>query len=518
MSAVLKLFRSAEKKKKNAAAKGGGQHYLDIGEIGMPTQVIHNFSGKVNDDGTIEGIPESWKQRIKLMITSEEAENPDNAEKAAQLFKWIQTRGREGSHEEFMRVNSDSPSNSLLSDPGTGSDVRSTQNTNSDVSFASCPEEDAEEDYERTEGGEDQSESGDNFNNMPTSDAIPPSNTVSNASKPLSPTSPTSIRPLCDNEVPTLRRKPKERGTRQGPRVTRNLTEEQIIGQLHDCCRMGDPWKDYDKDVKLGEGAAGVVWLATHRDTGEKVAVKDIDLDKQTKKDLILMEIKVMKELNHPNLVNFKEAYMVEMHLFVVMEFMEGGPLTDVVTECVMREPQIALISREVVKGIQYLHSKSILHRDIKSDNILLGMDGKVKITDFGFCANIQKDEQRHTMVGTPYWMAPEVVNRKHYGKKVDIWSLGIMALEMKDGEPPYLKEAPLRALWLIAQEGKPKIEGKEQMSPEFQDFIDKCLEVDVESRWSAEQLLDHPFLDKSCEPKKIIPLIKAAKQQLEKL
>jgi len=503
MSAVLKLFRSAEKKKKG----GGGQHYLDIGEIGMPTQVIHNFSGKVNPDGTIEGIPESWKQRIKLMITSEEAENPDNAQKAAQLFKWIQSRGREGS-EEFMRVNSDSPSNSLLSDPDHEARGSSQTNTNSDVSFTSCPEEDLED--EIVERVEDL--------NLVDNDNVVKSESTLSPSKSTTPISPTSVRNICDNEVPTLRRRPKERGTRQGPRVTRNLTEEQIIEQLHDCCRMGDPWQDFDKEVKLGEGAAGVVWLATHRESGEKVAVKDIDLDKQTKKDLILMEIKVMKELNHPNLVNFKEAYMVEMHLFVVMEFMEGGPLTDVVTECVMREPHVALVAREVVQGIQYLHSKSILHRDIKSDNILLGMDGKVKITDFGFCANIQKDEQRHTMVGTPYWMAPEVVNRKHYGKKVDIWSLGIMALEMKDGEPPYLKEAPLRALWLIAQEGKPKIEGKDQMSQDFQDFIDKCLEVDVDTRWTAEQLRSHPFLDKACEPRKIVPLIKAAKQQLEKL
>jgi len=475
MAAVLKLFRSGKEKK-----KGQSQHYLDIGEIGMPTQVSHNFSGRILPNGTIEGIPDSWRHRLKLMITSEEAENPEKAEKAAQLCRWIDTRARDGQSEEFMRVNSDSPNNSVLS---------TETSTSSDSCYASGDVEGTDKEEEE-ELSEEKESLQDKLNRETT-----------------------------DVEVPTLRRK-KDRGapgTRQGPRVTRNLTEEQIMSQLQDACVIASPWLYYDKEKELGTGAAGVVSLATHKTSGEKVAVKDIDLNKQNKKDLILMEIKVMKELHHPNLVNFKEAYLVEMHLFVVMEFMEGGPLTDVVTETVMKEPLIAMVCKEVVQGINYLHSKSILHRDIKSDNVLLGNDGKVKITDFGFCANIQENEKRNTMVGTPYWMAPEVVNRKHYGKKVDIWSIGIMALEMKDGEPPYLQEKPMRALWLIAQEGKPKIEDYDKLSRPFQDFLDRCLEVDVDERWSAEQLLSHDFLKMAAESRKIVPLINAAKQQLDK-
>lgn len=477
MKAVMKLFgQEGKEKKKN------GNHYLDIGEIGMPTQVCHNFSGKINPDGSIGGIPESWKQRLKLMITSEEAENPENTEKAAVLCRWIDTRARDGQSDEFMRVNSSSPNNSVVSSSTLSEDMSCSGDRGS-----------AEDDSILEEAGDEPAAGIDNK--------------VLNAAEEA----------VCDNEAPTLRRQKKERSTRQGPRVTRNLTEDVILGHLRDATIMASPWEHYTRVRELGAGAAGVVSLATHKETGQTVAVKDIDLTKQTKKDLILMEIKVMQELKHENLVNFIKAYMLEMHLFVVMEVMDGGPLTDVVTETVMKESIIAMVCSEVVKGIHYLHSKSILHRDIKSDNILLGMDGKVKITDFGFCANIQENEKRHTMVGTPYWMAPEVVNRKDYGKKVDIWSLGIMALEMKDGEPPYLKEQPLRALWLIAQEGKPKIEGRDQLSQEFQDFLDNCLEVDVEKRWSAEQLLSHPFLKKAAEPHKIIPLIRAAKEQIEK-
>ncbi|KAK4154781.1 hypothetical protein C8A00DRAFT_32452 [Chaetomidium leptoderma] len=287
-----------------------------------------------------------------------------------------------------------------------------------------------------------------------------------------------------------------------------------VVAALKRICSEGDPREVYRGFTKIGQGASGGVYTGHERGTNRLVAIKQMNLEQQPKKDLIINEILVMKESSHPNIVNFIDSYLCGGELWVVMEFMEGGSLTDVVTFNIMTEGQIASVCRETLRGLQHLHSKGVIHRDIKSDNILLSMEGNIKLTDFGFCATINEAQnKRTTMVGTPYWMAPEVVTRKEYGRKVDIWSLGIMAIEMIEGEPPYLTESPLRALWLIATNGTPQIKNEQEMSPVFRDFLYFALKVDPEKRASAHDLLRHEFMKQCVDLSTLAPLVRAARE-----
>ncbi|CDH49425.1 pkinase-domain-containing protein [Lichtheimia corymbifera JMRC:FSU:9682] len=293
------------------------------------------------------------------------------------------------------------------------------------------------------------------------------------------------------------------------------LKDAEIIRRLKSICTDKDPNAVYSDIIKIGQGATGGVFTARSSE-GLPVAIKQMNLEQQPKKELIINEIVVMRQSQHPNIVNFIDSYLWNRDLWVVMEYMDGGSLTDVVTYNMMLEGQIAAVCLEVLKGLQHLHRNGVIHRDIKSDNVLLSLQGDIKLTDFGFCAQLKEDQtKRTTMVGTPYWMAPEVVTRKEYGSKVDIWSLGIMAIEMVEGEPPYLNENPLRALYLIATNGTPKLQNPETLTPVFLDFLERSLQTDPEQRPSATTMLEHPFLTKADPLSSLVPLILATRKNV---
>jgi len=300
-------------------------------------------------------------------------------------------------------------------------------------------------------------------------------------------------------------KRPDESAAKQNPIGTKK--------RLVDYLQNEDPTKVFGKLQRLDEGSSGVVYKGIHNKTGMKVAIKIIQIKADTKLETLENEIAMMHSCQHENIVKYVGAYSHNQDLWIVMEMMSGGKLTDLLLNTQFTEPEIAAVCRETLKSLKYLHDYQRIHRDIKSDNILLGEGGEVKLADFGFCAELsQTADKRRSVVGTPYWMAPEVIRGVDYDTKVDIWSLGIMALEMADGEPPLLDLPPLRALFIIATQPPPTLREPEKWSNTFKDFLACALAKNPQKRASADELLNHPFIQKACDTKFLVELIKKYK------
>ncbi|KAM5246610.1 serine/threonine-protein kinase PAK 5 [Ctenodactylus gundi] len=288
------------------------------------------------------------------------------------------------------------------------------------------------------------------------------------------------------------------------------VSHEQFRAALQLVVSPGDPREYLDNFIKIGEGSTGIVCIATEKHTGKQVAVKKMDLRKQQRRELLFNEVVIMRDYHHDHVVDMYNSYLVGDELWVVMEFLEGGALTDIVTHTRMNEEQIATVCLSVLKALSYLHNQGVIHRDIKSDSILLTSDGRIKLSDFGFCAQVSKEvPKRKSLVGTPYWMAPEVISRLPYGTEVDIWSLGIMVIEMIDGEPPYFNEPPLQAMRRIRDSLPPRVKDLHKVSSVLRGFLDLMLVREPSQRATAQELLGHPFLKLAGPPSCIVPLMR---------
>ncbi|KAI3516608.1 hypothetical protein L1887_15530 [Cichorium endivia] len=282
---------------------------------------------------------------------------------------------------------------------------------------------------------------------------------------------------------------------------SRKQTSKMSSGSIADSVTREDPSTKYELLHELGKGSYGSVYKARDLKTSEMVAIKVISLSEgEEGYEEIRGEIEMLQQCSHPNVVRYLGSYQGEEYLWIVMEYCGGGSVADLmnVTDEALEEYQIAYICKEALKGLSYLHSIFKVHRDIKGGNILLTEQGEVKLGDFGVAAQLTRTmSKRNTFIGTPHWMAPEVIQESRYDGKVDVWALGVSAIEMAEGLPPRSNVHPMRVLFMISIEPAPMLEDKEKWSLVFHDFIAKCLTKDPRIRPTASELLKHKFIEK---------------------
>lgn len=284
-----------------------------------------------------------------------------------------------------------------------------------------------------------------------------------------------------------------------------------------------DPAKYFELLRPLGRGSYGSVYMATLKETGAIVAVKIIPLTDNDEIESIQKEIAILRDCNHPNIVKYYGSCRAPDALWIAMEYCAGGSVSDVMHALgrPLEEGMIAYICGEALKGLTYLHSTGRVHRDIKCGNILLTEQGDVKLADFGVAAQLTNTlSKRNTFIGTPHWMAPEVIQSSNYDGKVDVWALGITAIEMAETYPPRWRVNPNRVIFMVVRDPAPHLCKREQWTLSFQDFISQCLKKDPKSRPTTRLLQQHKFVSVNLDEgmRKLLPAIQVAKAAYDAL
>ncbi|XP_074574163.1 MAP3K epsilon protein kinase 1-like isoform X3 [Curcuma longa] len=253
---------------------------------------------------------------------------------------------------------------------------------------------------------------------------------------------------------------------------------------------------------EIGKGAYGRVYKGLDLENGDFVAIKQVSLENIPQEDLniIMQEIDLLKNLNHKNIVKYLGSIKTKTHLHIVLEYVENGSLANIIKPNKFGpfpESLVAVYIAQVLEGLVYLHEQGVIHRDIKGANILTTKEGLVKLADFGVATKLtEADANTHSVVGTPYWMAPEVIEMSGVCAASDIWSVGCTVIELLTCVPPYYDLQPMPALFRIVQDDHPPI--PEGLSPDITDFLRQCFKKDAMQRPDAKTLLLHPWIQNS--------------------